>query len=94
MERMAVFVKIIAQKYAGESVLLLSHGSPCKGLYSSLTQKENGTSCGYTGLYVYTHDGQQSAWQAPVAADQSHLQELTVGSATGHNDAAEQNKQK
>jgi broad specificity phosphatase PhoE len=92
MKRMATFIDNISQKYAGESVLLLSHGSPCKGLYTSLTREQDAPSCGYTGLYIYVHGGNQEVWRAPVVADQSHLEDLRVGSATGHNDAAEQEK--
>ena len=45
--------------------------------------------CGFTGLYLY-RSGDGLKWEAPVAGDQAHLQDLHVGEKCGRTDGAEQ----
>lgn len=90
-ERMGGFVKAISAQSEGETVLCVSHGGPCIGLYNHLLQCTSGPNCGFTGLYLYKTS--EERWEALLAGDQSHLQKLKIGEASGHNDAAEQGKQ-
>jgi broad specificity phosphatase PhoE len=61
-QRMARFAKTIAlaPEYAGQSVLLVSHGGPSSGLHRTLMkvpEHEKSPSCGFTGLYIYRYVG-------------------------------------
>jgi hypothetical protein len=96
-ERMGGFVKAISARSEGETVLCISHGGPCNGLYRHMLQcskDDRVPSCGFTGLYLYKQIQEAegvSHWEAPIAGDQTHLQNLSdAGEATGRNDAAEQ----
>jgi broad specificity phosphatase PhoE len=55
--RMGGFVKAISAKQTeGETVLCVSHGGPCNGLYRHMMQcgkDDKVPSCGFTGLYLY-----------------------------------------
>jgi hypothetical protein len=87
-------------KYADESLLLCSHGGPCSHAYRMMlgpAKARTDLNAGYTALYVFVRE--RGEWEAPVAADQSHLTEsmrvapdVAAADLAGPNDAAEQQR--
>ena len=71
--RMERALTALEKRYVGDagSILCCSHGGPCAHAHKQLV----GTSspqAGYTALYVFAR-GEDGAWEAPIAADNSHL---------------------
>ena len=58
-------------------MLLLSHGGPCAHGFRGVTGHESPVA-GYTALYVMVRDEAGKKWEAPVAADSSHLKPACV----------------
>lgn len=85
------------------SVLLVSHGGPTTGLYSSLSGTNKHPSTGYTGLYAYCWDkreikelesekgsAEEGRWKALIIANHDHLKHVTGATMSGPNDMVEQ----
>ena len=85
-DRMEAVVNALAERYEKEdsgSILLCSHGGPCGHAYRRLlgARRLRGLNAGYTALYIFVRSTR--GWLAPVAADQSHLDNLEGVSPNG-----------
>ena len=96
-QRMEAVLTTLSRRFPGESLLLCSHGGPCTRAYHRMLGEGRARkmNAGYTALYVFVRDG--TRWDAPVAADQSHLTDamrdapdVVAADLAGPNDAAEQ----
>ena len=100
-ERMHQVLTALARRYPSETLLLCSHGGPCGHAYYRMVGEERARrdlQAGYTALYVFVRRGAHG-WDAPIAADQSHLQrrlqdapDVAATDLGGPNDAAEQQR--
>ena len=87
----------LGARYPGETLLTCSHGGPSGHAYKQLLgpRAKDGLLAGYTALYIFVR-GADGEWDAPVAADQGHLEGAELGlphvsePLSGLNDAQEQ----
>jgi broad specificity phosphatase PhoE len=68
-------LKALGARYPGESILACSHGGPSVHAYRELlgARAKEGLLAGYTALFIFVR-GEDGQFDAPVAADQSHLE--------------------
>uniref|UniRef100_A0A7S2B7A6 Uncharacterized protein n=1 Tax=Alexandrium andersonii TaxID=327968 RepID=A0A7S2B7A6_9DINO len=76
--RMRAFFDHVADSFAGQAVMLISHGGPLEALLTTLEPGVRATMPGYCGLYVlHRPDDGDGTWTAPVAADMDHMRPWT-----------------
>ena len=78
LKSLALALSALAARHGGETLLLCSHGGPCAHAYRGLLGARARTKlvAGYTALYVFVRQAEGGGgWDAPVAADVSHLDE-------------------
>ena len=65
----------LGERYKGETILTCTHGGPSGHAYKQLLggKAKEGLLAGYTALYIFVR-GEDGTFDAPIAADQSHLQ--------------------
>ena len=93
--RVGAFLDEVERRHhcRGESVLLVSHGSPTAALYRYAQKGTSGAShprCGYCGLYLLEKRRGEGGWDAPLVADAAHLAEVPEARGEARTDAVEQ----
>jgi broad specificity phosphatase PhoE len=82
--RVGNFAQHCHETYPGETVLLCAHGGGCAMICDYLTSAKADV-CGYTGIFVLQHLGDEERWIALEKGNVDHLDsadELGLGAAT------------
>lgn len=72
-------IELLAQKHPNQTILVLSHGSPCTKLYERLTGDDWETHgiCTYACFSIYQRSSKaKGKWEATVINNSSHVKEL------------------